>query len=70
MWPNVSVQQFLESLNEINIYLLLFLEEFSMQLNKDEMIEIIYQAKSLEWHAAMILENIDILEKNYEETIS
>jgi hypothetical protein len=49
MWPNVSVQQFLESLNEINIYLLLFLEEFSMQLNKDEMIEIIYQACSYDF---------------------
>jgi FMN phosphatase YigB (HAD superfamily) len=51
-------------------YLLYFPEEFPMQLDQDEIIEILDQSKSPEWHAAMIPANIDIFEMNYEEAIS
>jgi hypothetical protein len=70
MGPSVSVQQFVERLNEMNRYLLYFPEEFPTQLDQDEMFEILDQSKSPEWHAAMILANIDIFEMNYEEAIS
>jgi hypothetical protein len=70
MGPNVCVAQFVERLNEMNRYLLYFPEEFPTQLDQDEIIEILYQSKSPEWHAAMISVNIDIFKMNYEETIS
>jgi hypothetical protein len=54
----------------MNRYLLYFPEEFPTQLDQDEIIEILDQSKSPEWHAAMILANIDIFEMNYEEAIS
>jgi hypothetical protein len=70
MGPSVSVQQVVERLNEMNRYLLYIPKEFPMQLDQDEIIGILDQSKSPEWHEAMILANIDIFEMNYEETIS
>ena len=57
---NVSVQNFVERLNELNGYLLFFPEENPKQLDQDEIIEILDQTKSPEWHAAMVAANIDI----------
>jgi hypothetical protein len=70
MQLSVSVQQFVEHLNEMNCYLLYFPREFLTQLDQDGIIEIPDQSKSPEWHAAMTLANIDIFEMNYEEAIS
>jgi hypothetical protein len=42
---NTSVQKFVERLNDINRYLLYFPEENLKQLNQDEIIEILDQAK-------------------------
>ena len=55
---NVSVQMFVERLNELNRYLLYFPEENPKQLDQDEIIEILDQAKAPEWHAAMVAANI------------
>jgi hypothetical protein len=60
--PSVSVQQFIELLNEMNRYLLYFPEELPTQLDQEEIIEILHQSKYPEWHAAMISANIDIFE--------
>jgi hypothetical protein len=68
--PKISVQQFVERLNEINRYLLHFPEEFPTQLDQDEIIQILYQDTTSEWHATMILANIEIFEMNYEGMIS
>jgi hypothetical protein len=57
---NVSVRTFVERLNGLNRYLLFFLEEHPKQLDQDEIIEIMDQAKAPEWHAAMVAANIDI----------
>jgi hypothetical protein len=40
------------------------------QLDQDEIIEILDQAKALEWYEAMVNANIDIFEMSYEESVS
>jgi hypothetical protein len=69
---NTSVQQFVERLNDFNRYLLYFPEESPKQLDQDEIIEILDQAKARypEWHEAMVNANIDIFEMTYEESVS
>jgi hypothetical protein len=61
MGLNTSVQQFVERLNDLNRYLLYFPEENPKQLDQDEIIEILDQAKAPEWHEAMVNANIEIL---------
>jgi hypothetical protein len=70
MGLNASVQQFVESLNDRNRYLLLSSEESPKQLDQDESIEISDQGKAPEWHEIRVDENIDIFEMPYEESIS
>jgi hypothetical protein len=70
MGLNTSVQQFAERLNDLNRYLLYFPEENPKQLDQDEIIEILDQAKGPEWHEAMVNANIDIFEMTYEESVS
>jgi hypothetical protein len=72
MGLNTSVQQFIESLNDLNRYLLYFPEENLKQLDQDEIIEILDQAKAVdpEWHKAMVNANIDIFEMSYKESVS
>jgi hypothetical protein len=69
---NTSVQQFVERLNDLNRCLLYFPEENSKQLDQDEIIEILDQAKAWDpgWHEAMVNANIDIFEMTYEESVS
>ena len=69
MGPSTSVQQFVERLNDLNCYLLYFPEEPPKQLDQDEIIEILDQAKAPEWHEAMVALNIDIFEMSYEESV-
>jgi hypothetical protein len=72
MGLNTSVQQFVETLNEINRYLLYFPEENSKQFDQDGIIEILDQAKAVdpEWHEDMVNANIDIFETSHEEYVS
>jgi hypothetical protein len=65
---NTSVQQFVERLNDLNRYVLYFPEENPKQLDQDEIIEILDQAKTMdpECHEAMVNANIDIFEMSYE----
>jgi hypothetical protein len=72
MGLHMSVQQFVERLNDLNRYLLHFSEENPKQLDQDEIIEILDQAKAWnpEWHEAMVNANIDIFEMTYEESVS
>jgi hypothetical protein len=70
MCLNTSVQQFVERLNDLNRYLLYFPEENPKQLDQNEIIEILDQAKAPEWHEAMVNANIDIFEMSYEESVS
>jgi hypothetical protein len=69
---NTTVQQFVERLNDLNLYLLHFPEENPKQLDQDEIIEILDQAKAVapEWHEAMVNAIIDIFEISYEESVS
>jgi hypothetical protein len=60
MGPTMSVQQFVESLNELNRNLLYFTEECPTPLVRDEIIQILDQAQSSEWHEAILAANIDI----------
>jgi hypothetical protein len=55
MGLHTSIQQFLERLNDINRYLLYFPEENPKQLDQDEIIEMLDQAKARnpEWHEAV-----------------
>jgi hypothetical protein len=59
-------------LNDLNRYLSYFPEENPKQLDQDEIIEILDQAKA--WdpdrHEAMVNANIDIFEMTYEESVS
>jgi hypothetical protein len=70
MGPNTSVQQFVERLNDLNRYLLFFPKENPKQLDRDEIIKILDQAKAPEWHAAMVAANIDIFAMSNEESVS
>jgi hypothetical protein len=72
MGLNTSVQQFVERLNDFKRYLLYFPEENPKQLDQDEIIEILDQAKAryCEWHETMFNANIDIFEMSYEESVS
>jgi hypothetical protein len=56
----MTVQTFVEMLNDLNRYLLYFPEENPKKLDQDDIIEILDQAKAPEWHAAMVAANIDI----------
>jgi hypothetical protein len=47
-----------------------FPEASPMQLDQDEIIEILDQAKDPEWHEAMVNANIEIFEISYEESVS
>jgi hypothetical protein len=69
---NTAVQPFVERLNDINRYLLYFPEENPIQLDQDEIIEILDQAKAIdpEWHEAMLNANIDIFGMSCEESVS
>jgi hypothetical protein len=69
---NISVQQFVERLNDLNRYILYFPEENPKQLDQDEVIEILDQANAVvtEWHEAMVNANIDIFEMTYKESVS
>jgi hypothetical protein len=60
MGLNTSAQQFVERLNYLTFYLLYFPEENHKQLDQDEIIEILDQAKAPEWHGVMVNANIDI----------
>jgi hypothetical protein len=57
-------------LNDLNCYLLYFPEENPKQLDQNEIIQILDQAKALdpEWHEAMVNSNIHIFETSYEES--
>jgi hypothetical protein len=59
-------------LNDLNRHLLYFPEENPKQLDQDEFIEILDQAKACnpEWHEAIVNANIDIFEMSYEESVS
>jgi hypothetical protein len=59
-------------LNDLHRYLLNFLEETPKQLNQDEIIEILDQAKALnpERHEVMVNANNEIFEMIYEEYVS
>jgi hypothetical protein len=72
MGLNTSVQQLVERLNDLNRYLLYYPEENPKQLDLDEIIEILDQAKTRypEWHEAMVNANIDIFEMSHEESVS
>jgi hypothetical protein len=50
--------------------LLLSPEESPEQLDQDEIIEILDQAKSPDWHEAMVAANIDVFEISYEESVA
>jgi hypothetical protein len=71
MGLNTSVKQFVERLNDLNRYLLYFPEENPKQLDQDEIIEILDQAKAWdpERHEAMVNAKIDIFEMSYEEPV-
>jgi hypothetical protein len=64
MGINTSIQKFVEMLNDLNRYLLYFPEENPNQLDQDEIIEILDQAKAPEWYKAMVNANIDIFESS------
>jgi hypothetical protein len=70
MGLNTSVQQFVERLNDLNRYLLYLPEENPKQLDQDEIIESLDQAKAPEWHEAMVNAKIDVFEISYEEAVS
>jgi hypothetical protein len=58
-------------LNDLNLYLLYFIEEIPKPLDLDEIIEISDQEKPRDpdWHEAMISTNIAIFEMSYEEFV-
>jgi hypothetical protein len=70
MGLNRSVQQFVESLNDLNRYMLYFSEENPKHLDQDEIIEILDQVKDPEWHEAIVSAIIDIFEMSYEASVS
>jgi hypothetical protein len=72
MGLNTSVQMIVLMLNNLIRYLLYFPEENHKQLDQDEIIEILDQAKAWdpEWHEELLNANVDIFEMTYEESVS
>jgi uncharacterized membrane protein len=74
MGLNTLLQKFVEKqrVNDLNPYQLYFPEKDFKQLDQDEIIETLYQAKAVnpEWHESMVNANIDIFEISYEESVS
>jgi hypothetical protein len=68
----MSIQQYIASLNDLNRYLLYFPEENPKQLDQDEIIQILDQAKAWdpEWYEAMVNANIDICEMSCDKSVS
>jgi hypothetical protein len=69
---NTYVQQVVERLNDLNRYLLYFPEQFTNQLDQDEIIEMLDQAKARDrkWNEVMVNNaNIYIFEMSYEESV-
>jgi hypothetical protein len=62
---NTSLQQFVESSNELNRYLFYFPEEYPRKLDQDEIIEILDHVKAISTNAIAV-----IFEMSYEELIS
>jgi hypothetical protein len=60
MGLNTSIQQFIEILNKLYHYFFYF-KENPKKLDQDEIIEILDQAKTTEWHEAMVNAKIEIL---------
>jgi tRNA A37 threonylcarbamoyladenosine synthetase subunit TsaC/SUA5/YrdC len=58
-------------LNDLNRYLLYFPEENPKQLDQDEIIETLDQAKARdpEWHEAMVNANIEFFEMSHDESV-
>jgi hypothetical protein len=69
---NTSLQQFVESSNELNRYLFYFPEEYPRKLDQDEIIEILDHAKAVnhERYEMMVNAIAVIFEMSYEELIS
>jgi hypothetical protein len=62
MGLNMTVDQFVERLNDLNHFLFYFPEENPKQLDQDEIIEILDQGKATtELYEAMVNAKIDIL---------
>jgi hypothetical protein len=74
MGVNTSIQQFgdRQRLNDHNRYLLYFPEENPKQLDQDETIDILDQAKAVDpkWYEATVNANIYIFEMSYEQSLS
>jgi hypothetical protein len=74
MGLDTSVQQFVvkKRLNGINCYQLYLPEDNPKQLDQDEIIEILDQAKARnpKCHETMVNDNNDIFEMSYEESVS
>jgi hypothetical protein len=71
MGLDIPIQKYVERLNDLNCYLLYFPEENPKQLDQDEIIDILDQAKAMdpEWHEAMVNANIEIFELSHEESV-
>jgi hypothetical protein len=67
---NTSIQKLVERLNDLIRYVLYFPEENPKQLDQDEIIKMLDQAKAPEWHEAMVNANIYIFEMLYEVSVS
>jgi hypothetical protein len=59
--------QFVERLNDFNMYQLYFPEENPKHLAQDKFIEILDQRETPKGHAAIVAANIDIFDMFYEE---
>jgi hypothetical protein len=74
MGLNTSIETFIErqTLNGLNHYILYFCEEFPNQLDQDEIIEVLDQAKANdpEWHGAMVTANIDSYQIFHDKAVS
>jgi hypothetical protein len=72
MGLNNRMQQFVERLNDLNRYLLCFPEEHLEQLDQDEIIEILDQAKTmdLEWDEEIVNSNIEIFKLSHKQSVS
>jgi hypothetical protein len=66
------LQKFVEKqrVHDLNPYQLYFPEKDFKQLDQDEFIAILDQAKATEWYEAMVNANIEIFEMSHEESIS
>jgi hypothetical protein len=72
MGLDTPVQEFVESLKDLNQHIISFSEECPNQIDQHENFDLLFQVNGSDpmWHETIVNINIDIIKRSYEESVS